>query len=257
MSNPIIKIFIGRDRNAEIAYQVCKLSLTENTTIPLNIHPINKYNIQEYNRKSEAVEATDFSFARFFVPFLSDFTGISIFVDGDFLFLEDVGKLLEHYDDRFAIMCCKHNYVPLNDVKMGGRVQTRFPRKNWSSLMIFNNNHPKLKTLSPDTINGQSGAFLHQFKFLEDNDVGSIPIEWNWLVNWYKEPIDGKPKALHYTEGGPWLPEYKNSIYSNEFHSYERLYELYKSRNDNGNNREVEKQSKRDFETYFPTGKRR
>lgn len=224
------KVFIGLDSAHPIAYEVCKFSIETNASDRVDIQPINKYTVESYSRATDPTESTDFSFARFLVPHCSEFRGVSIFVDGDFVFLKDIYDLVGLYDDRFAVMCCKHSYNPVNETKMGGKIQTRFPKKNWSSLMIFNNEHPKIKTLSPGTINGQSGAFLHQFKFLEEDDIGSIPIQWNWLVGWYKEPNDGKPLGLHFTEGGPWLPRHKNVEYAEVFNTYRYDYErLYSS----------------------------
>jgi hypothetical protein len=104
---------------------------------------------------------------------------------------------------------------------MGNKKQSIYPRKNWSSLIIFNNEHPKNKTLNPQTINNQSGAFLHRFKWLEDSEIGDIPIEWNWLVGYYKEKGSFIPKALHFTDGGPWLEEYKDCEFSKVWLDYE------------------------------------
>lgn len=215
-----VKIFIGLDTAHRIAYDVCKFSIESNTKSKFDIRPINRYTVEEYDRIIDPTESTDFSFARFFVPYLSNFRGISVFADGDFLFLKDIENLINLYDDRYAVMCCKHEYIPTDTIKMNGKIQTIFPKKNWSSLMIFNNEHPKIKTLNPLTINNQSGAFLHQFKYLEAGEVGSIPIQWNWLVGWYNEPSDGIPNALHYTEGGPWLTQYAEGKYSSFFHTY-------------------------------------
>lgn len=209
-----INVFIGLDESQQISYDVCKYSIISNSRYDIEIHPINYNTVKEYDRVKDIYESTPFAFARFFVPYLCDFKGISIFCDGDFLFLDSIDKLIESYDSRYAVMCCKHDYVPTSNVKMNNKIQSIFPKKNWSSLMMFNNEHPKIKTLNPLTINNQSGAFLHRFKYLEDDEIGSLPLEWNWLVDYYKEPQDGSPKALHFTEGGPWLDEYKNCEYS-------------------------------------------
>ena len=219
-----INIYIGLDEPHQIAYDTCQKSiLDKNKKYNIEIYPINYNTVKEYSREKDQFESTQFAFARFFVPYLSNYKGISIFVDGDFLFLESIDKLLDLYDDKYALMCCKHNdYNPMNTSKMDGKIQTTWPRKNWSSLMIFNNEHPKNKTLNPFTINNQSGAFLHRFKWLEDEEIGAIPIQWNWLVDWYKEPLDGKPLALHFTEGGPWLEKYKNCSYNKEWYEYNR-----------------------------------
>lgn len=213
-----VKIFVGLDEPNKISYDVCvKSILSKNVKYDLDIIPINYNTVKDYKRKKDPFESTQFAFARFFVPHLSEFTGISIFMDGDFLFLDNIDNLIDLYDDRYAVMCCQHDYKPLNLEKMDGKPQTQWPRKNWSSLMIFNCNHPKNKTLTPMTINNQSGAFLHRFKWLDDCEVGLLPLQWNWLVDWYKEPGDGAPKALHYTEGGPWLDKFKDCEYADEW----------------------------------------
>lgn len=210
-----INIYIGLDEPHLEAFDVCKYSILEkNKKYNINIHPINYNTVKEYNRKKDQYESTQFAFARFFAPYLSDFKGISIFLDGDFLLLESIDKLLDLYNPKYALQCCQHDYKPKESVKMSGKIQAAWPRKNWSSLMIINNEHPKNKTLTPTTINNQSGAFLHRFKWLDDAEIGSLPLQWNWLVNWYTEPDDGYPLALHYTEGGPWLKEFKNCEYS-------------------------------------------
>lgn len=213
--NRKIKIYIGLDEPNKISYEKCVKSIKDkNKKYNIQIYPINYNTVEEYSRKKDPYESTQFAFARFFTPYLSNFEGISIFCDGDFLFLESIDKLIDLYDSKYALMCCKHDYRPTGDKKMNGQIQTCWPRKNWSSLMIFNNEHPKNKTLNPLTINNQSGAFLHRFKWLEDEEIGSLPLQWNWLVGWYKEPEDGRPYALHYTEGGPWLDNYRDCEYS-------------------------------------------
>jgi len=210
-----INIYIGLDEPHLEAFDVCKYSILEkNKKYNINIQPINYNTVKEYDREKDQYESTQFAFARFFAPYLSGFKGISIFLDGDFLLLESIDKLLDLYNPKYALQCCQHDYMPKESVKMGGKKQAAWPRKNWSSLMIINNEHPKNKTLTPTTINNQSGAFLHRFKWLDDAEIGSLPLQWNWLVNWYTEPDDGYPLAIHYTEGGPWLKEYEDCEYS-------------------------------------------
>jgi len=210
-----INIYIGLDEPHLETFDVCKYSILEkNKKYNINIQPINYNTVKEYDREKDQYESTQFAFARFFAPYLSGFKGISIFLDGDFLLLESIDKLLDLYNPKYALQCCQHDYIPKESVKMGGKKQAAWPRKNWSSLMIINNEHPKNKTLTPTTINNQSGAFLHRFKWLDDAEIGSLPLQWNWLVNWYTEPDDGYPLAIHYTEGGPWLKEYEDCEYS-------------------------------------------
>jgi len=213
--NDVINVYIGLDEPYEIAYDTCKSSiLSNNKKYKLNIKPINYNTVTDYQRDKTENESTQFSFARFWVPYESNFKGISIFLDSDFLFLESIDNLIDLYNPKKAIMCCKHDYKPSNTTKMDGKIQSVYPRKNWSSLIIFNNEHPKNTTLEPWLLNTLTGAYLHRFMWLADRDIGSLPLEWNWLVDWYQEEKDFEPKALHFTEGGPWLKSFKSCSYS-------------------------------------------
>ena len=138
-----------------------------------------------------------------------------MFCDCDVVFLEDPAKLFQQVDDKYAIMCAKHDYTPKEGTKMDGQTQTVYPRKNWSSVMLFNCGHPSNKALTTELVNDPetTGKYLHRYSWLKDEEIGEISHEWNWLVGWYKEPTDGKPKLLHYTEGGPWFENYRHCEY--------------------------------------------
>ena len=112
-------------------------------------------------------------------------------------------------------MCAQHDYTPKEGTKMDGKQQTLYPRKNWSSLVLWNCGHPSNRKITKDLINhpDTTGKYLHRFSWLRDDEIGAIPHHWNWLVGWYKEPSDGSPKAIHYTEGGPWFESYRNCEY--------------------------------------------
>jgi hypothetical protein len=135
-----------------------------------------------------------------------------LFCDSDIIFLEDVKELFDQADNKYAVMCAKHDYTPKEGIKMDGQTQTVYPRKNWSSVMLVNCGHPSNAKLDMDLVNDPNitGAYLHRFSWLPDEEVGQFSHEWNWLTDWYKEGIDGTPKALHYTEGGPWFENYRN-----------------------------------------------
>jgi len=216
-----VNVFIGLDEPHQIAYDVCKDSiLKSNEKYNLNINPINYNTVTNYNRKIDEFESTQFSFARFWTPYESNFKGVSIFLDSDFLFLESIDNLIDLYDEKYAVMCCKHDYVPTEEYKMDGKPQTTYPRKNWSSLMIFNNEHKKNKVLEPWMLNTLTGAYLHRLQWVVNREIGSLPLEWNWLVNWYTEQPGFTPNALHFTEGGPWLENHKNCKYSEIWNDY-------------------------------------
>jgi len=157
-------------------------------------------------------QSTEFTYTRFLVPYLQDYNGWALFCDDDFLFLKDVKKIFDLADDKYAVMCCQHDYTPRAITKMLGKKQVPYKRKNWSSLMLINCGHESVKKLDLSTVSEQSGKYLHQFEWLKPHEIGSIPRHWNWLVNWYKENDEDKPSALHFTEGGPWIvdSEYKD-----------------------------------------------
>ena len=138
-----------------------------------------------------------------------------MFIDCDVILTTDIAELFAQADDRYAVMCVQHDYAPKEGTKMDGQKQTIYPRKNWSSVMLFNCGHPSNKKLNMDLVNETeiNGAYQHRFSWLKDEEVGNISNEWNWLVGHYKEPTDGSPKLLHYTEGGPWFENYRNCEY--------------------------------------------
>lgn len=212
----VFKVFIGYDPREDLAYRVCRRSILRRCTVPVEIRPIKQSDLRaagHYTRERGATESTEFSFTRFLTPFLAAYRGWAMFVDCDFLYRSDLKHLLALADDRFAVMCVQHDYAPKETTKMDGKVQTVYPRKNWSSMVLYNCSHPKNKLLTPDLVNRESGAFLHRFQWLEDHEIGSIPFVWNFLVG--HNQVDENdpstiPKALHYTSGGPWFEAYKN-----------------------------------------------
>ena len=209
-----LTIYIGYDSREEEAYNVCVKSLLKYSSKELDIKPLILNDLIEsgiYKREPDPLSSTEFTFSRFLVPFLNDYKGKALFCDCDFLFLEDVSKLFDLFHHSKAVQCCQHDYYPKNKIKMDGAAQHIYPRKNWSSLMLFNCEHPSNMILDPHMVNTHSGQYLHRFNWLMDYEIGSLPLEWNYLVNWYKH---GKPKALHFTEGGPWHENYKNCEYS-------------------------------------------
>ena len=221
-----INVYIGWDSREADAYNVCKKSLEDTSTIDINIIPLIRRDLAEQNlyyREADPLAATEFTYTRVLVPHLNNYNDIAIFCDSDFLWLADIKELVENVSypgNKFhekAVYVCKHEHKPTNTLKMDNKVQTTYPRKNWSSLIVWNCAHEKNKQITVNKVNTETGAFLHRFNWLDDREIGSIPLQWNWLVDYYTEPKDGTPKALHYTEGGPWFENYKNCSYSQEW----------------------------------------
>lgn len=224
-----LKIFIGWDSREDIAYQVAKQSILDTASVPVEIVPLKQKDLKKqglYWRNKDKLGSTEFTFTRFLLPELTNFQGWALFIDCDFVALTDVKELFSHVDEKYAVMCAQHNYTPTEGEKMDGQKQTIYPRKNWSSMMLFNCAHSSNKMLTKELVNSSDidGKYLHRFSWLKDEEVGEISHEWNWLVGWYKEPRHGKPKFLHYTEGGPWFDNYYDCEYSEEYYRVERKY---------------------------------
>ena len=220
----ITNIFIGFDTNnlgQRIAFEVCKRSIQKYNKY-VNVTGIYLSHLIKdgiYKRPHDPKQSTEFTYTRFLVPYLSNYTGYSVFCDSDFLFQCDIQELDSYIDSKKSVSCVKHQYTECNNTtKMDGKPQERYPRKNWSSLMVFNCNHPDCKTLTPDIINKQTPKFLHRLEWTTDNITGSIPLEYNYLVGYYKNIT--KPKAIHFTDGGPWHQNYTNVEYANLWLEY-------------------------------------
>lgn len=205
------RIFIGYEEREHEAYRVCKHSLE--TRSKITTVKLRSQDIPEFNRDWGEPATTDFTWTRFWVPYLCDFKGWSFFCDVDFLFLADPLQLLDHIDDSKAVYVCKHpGYIPNSQIKMDGVPQHRAYRKNWASFVIFNNAHPSNSVLTPDYLNNhRPGLDFHQFRWLKDDEIGSLPLEWNCLDDYYHLE---NPKAIHYTDGGPWFENYQNTFYA-------------------------------------------
>jgi len=163
-----------------------------------------------YKRKADKLASTEFTFTRFLIPELTDFKGWALFMDCDMILTTDIKELFDQADDKYAVMCVKHDYTPKEGVKMDGQKQTIYPRKNWSSVVLWNCGHEANRKLTQDLVNDPeiNGAYLHRFSWLKDDEIGELDHTWNYLVGVYDD-ID-KPNLIHYTEGGPWFENYRD-----------------------------------------------
>ena len=199
-------IYIGYDAAEPAAYHVLSHSILTRASTPISITPLVREHLKPFfARERGPLDSTDFSISRFLVPYLSGYQGYSIYMDCDMLCLADIKELWEFINSRHvAVWCAQHDYVPKSERKMQDQVQTVYPRKNWSSLMIFNNS--QCRALTPDYVNTASGLDLHRFNWVKsDVLLGKLPILWNYLVGEYD--YDPTAKMLHYTLGGPWFKE--------------------------------------------------
>ena len=211
-----MKVFVGYDTREDIAYQVCKHSIVSKQP-KADVRPLNQQELRDtgwYNRPLDKLASTEFTFTRFLVPELSNFDGWALFMDCDMILTTDIKELFDQVDNRYAVMCVQHDYTPREGIKMDGQKQTIYPRKNWSSVVLWNCGHPSNKVVTKDFVNDpeKTGAYLHRFSWLDDSEIGSLDHTWNYLVGVYND-IE-TPKLIHYTEGGPWFENYRNCEHS-------------------------------------------
>lgn len=173
-----------------------------------------------YDLISNAPAATDFAISRFLVPILCQ-SGWALFTDCDMVFLRDVNDLGQVADERYAVMVVRHAHAPQETVKMDAQVQTAYPRKNWSSVVLWNCDHPANRRLTLHDVNTRPGLWLHQFRWLHDAEIGELDPAWNWLVNVTPKPDDAA--IAHYTLGVPMVPGYERSEHSELWWNAHRL----------------------------------
>lgn len=223
-----MKVFIGYDPREETAYQVCRESLARQSSTLLNIQPIKQSEMREKNlywREKDHLSSTEFSFTRFLVPYLAGYTGWAIFMDCDFLWRGDIAEIEQYIDPAYAACVVKHDYKPKETTKMDGQMQTQYPRKNWSSFVLWNCGHSETRNLSLRMVNEQSGLYLHRFNFLSDEFIGELPIKFNYLEGWHTKEDEPNPLGVHFTRGGPWFKDYVDVEYGDEWvEMYKNIY---------------------------------
>lgn len=231
-TNSALSVFIGWDAREAVATEVAEHSIRKRTESKLDIHHLKHRDLRKaglFNRPwligEQMVDmldgrpfSTEFSHTRFLVPVLMKYKGWALFMDSDMIFLTDIKKLFALCDDRYAVMCVKHNHKPSPmETKMDGRQQLSYHRKNWSSFVLFNCDHHANKSLTEERVNFMSGGDLHAFSWLADYEIGSLPNSYNYIagVSPKLPPEKGnRPDVIHYTEGGPWFKECENVPYA-------------------------------------------
>ena len=217
-----IPVYIGYDPVEAGAFWTCAASIMENSSVPVEITPLKRSQLP-LTRPRHPKQSNEFAFTRWLVPYLQSYQDYGIFVDCDFLFLGDIADLWFVRDPTKAVQVCQHSSESFKEGKKYlGTEQTVYDRKCWSSLILFNCSHPSSKRLTPQYIDNADGLSLHQFKWCSDEEIGSLPLEWNWLVGHY--PVKPDVKAIHYTEGGPYFKAYSDCDFKDEFwRAYEKM----------------------------------
>jgi len=218
-------VVIGYDRENRMPAYTCAESIMQNSSVPVNFTFLHRDMLADlFTRERSVHDSTEFSNSRFLTPYLAGYKGWSLFLDNDMIIKSDIKELFDMRDDSYTIMCVKHNQVCRSESKFLGHEQYQYNYKNWSSVMLFNNE--KCLGLTPDYVNSAPGLDMHQFKWIDDhNEIGELPMEWNYLVGNANQTFK-RPKLIHYTEGGPYFEETKNCQHAEDWTS------IYKQIND-------------------------
>lgn len=209
-----VRIFIGYDAREALAYHVCVHSILSRASRPVSIQPIMLSQFRQFfNRPKEMLQSNDFTFARFLAPYLCQYKGWAVFMDCDMLCRADIAELWDMIDESYSVMCVKHDHRPSAHIKYLGATQYAYPRKNWSSVMLLNCD--RWQEITPAKVSTMTKEALHAFTWMHESEIGELPEEWNHLVGY--QPHNEFAKIVHFTEGGPWFPEYAAVDFSDEW----------------------------------------
>jgi len=220
----MIPVFIGYDPREAIAYHVCSNSIIRHTSTPVSITALALNTIKEY-QETHTDGSNQFIYSRFLVPYLMNYQGWAIFIDGDMILRDNITKLWELRDETKAVMVVKHDYKTRMSEKYLGAKNDNYPRKNWSSVILWNCGHPANAAITPGFVQSATGAQVHRFTWLTDDLIGELPNEWNWLdIEYEWNPL---AKLVHFTLGTPCFHEFADQgDFADEWHR-ERIYTEY------------------------------
>ena len=224
-----IPVFVGYDPREAIAYHVCVNSIIRNASAPVAIIPVALNLFTDY-KETHGDNSNHFVYTRFLVPYLMDFKGRAIFIDGDMVVRGDIIELYESLKTAHDVAVVKHDYKTRMPVKYMGAPNEDYPRKNWSSVIVWDCQSYPNRRLTPDFVQKQPGSFLHRFSWIDDDRIQALPIEWNWLPDELGE--NTQAKLLHYTLGTPCFHEFTDTTQAEEWHSEHGLTQHCEQRPD-------------------------
>jgi lipopolysaccharide biosynthesis glycosyltransferase len=208
LPQPSPRLFVGFDPREAVAYHTFCQSIISTASLPVSFTPLALSMLNDY-LETHTERSNDFVYTRFLVPHLCGFDGWAVFADGDMICQTDIAALADLFDPSKAVQLVKHNYQTKSKKKYLNNVNVNYPRKNWSSLVIFNCSHPSNGVLTPEYVEEKDGAHLHRFGWLHDEEIGSLPMEWNWLATEYDD--NPAAKIVHYTLGTPCFKDYRHA----------------------------------------------
>jgi lipopolysaccharide biosynthesis glycosyltransferase len=224
-----IPVFVGYDPREAIAYHVCVNSIIRNASAPVAIIPVALNLFTDYE-ETHGDNSNHFVYTRFLVPYLMDFKGRAIFIDGDMVVRGDIIELYESLKTAHDVAVVKHDYKTRMPVKYMGAPNEDYPRKNWSSVIVWDCQSYPNRRLTPDFVQKQPGSFLHRFSWIDDDRIQDLPKEWNWLPDELGENTEAK--LLHYTLGTPCFHEFSDTTQAAEWHSEHGLAQHCEQRPD-------------------------
>ncbi len=215
MAEPI-RLVVGFDPREAVAYHTFCQSVLEKASVPVSFLPLAVNSLAGY-QETHVDGSNQFIYSRFLTPYLCGFEGWAIFADGDMVCRADIRELWDLRDPSKAVQVVQHDYQTRQNVKYLGNRNENYPRKNWSSVILWNCGHPAHRILTPERVRDSTGAFLHRFSWLQDDQVGALPAEWNWLAIEY--PDNPQAKLVHYTLGTPCLSDYAKTEMAEDWHA--------------------------------------
>ena len=224
----MITVFIGYDPDEAVAFHVCANSIIRHATQPINIVPLALNLLNDYTETHQD-GSNAFTYLRFLVPHLMRYQGHAIYIDGDMVVLDDITKLDQLFSDTFAVQVVKHDYQTTQSIKYFGAKNENYPKKNWSSVILWNCAHEANQPLTPEYVQQNTGAHLHRFAWLSDRDIGELPLAWNWLPDELGQ--NNQARLLHYTLGIPCLNKSKTGLHTVEWYQERALTEYYRNNN--------------------------
>ena len=210
-----ITLVVGFDQREAVAYHAFCQSVLEKASMPIQFVPLAENTLIGY-RETHTDGSNKFIYSRFLTPYLNNFSGWAIFADGDMICQTDIKELWDLRDEAKAVQVVKHDYQTKAHTKYLGNKNENYPRKNWSSLILWNCAHPAHRLLTPEFVQRQTGAYLHRFSWLQDEQVGELPQIWNWLAIEYQD--NPQAKLIHYTLGAPCFKDYADSEMAEPWH---------------------------------------
>ncbi len=215
MAEPI-RLVVGFDPREAVAYHTFCQSVLEKASVPVSFLPLAVNSLAGY-QETHVDGSNQFIYSRFLTPYLCGFEGWAIFADGDMVCRADIRELWDLRDPSKAVQVVQHDYQTRQNVKYLGNRNENYPRKNWSSVILWNCGHPAHRILTPERVRDSTGAFLHRFSWLQDDQVGALPAEWNWLAIEY--PDNPQAKLVHYTLGTPCFSDYAKTEMAEDWHA--------------------------------------